>query len=65
MKPNNLINRQVKITDHDSPYYGHWGYVKNYDGDLFHISGGSISTDSGEITAIFDRDQFKIVKTKK
>ncbi|OMD67625.1 hypothetical protein [Paenibacillus odorifer] len=60
MKPENLINKQINIIDPDSQYYGHWGYIRIFDGYVFHVSGGSISSSFGEITPIFDREQFKI-----
>lgn len=60
MKPNNLIGRLVKITNKDSLYIGHWGFVRDYDGRWFHVGGGSISSEHGEITPVFDRDEFKI-----
>lgn len=55
-----LIGKNVEVIDKESQYFGHWGYIANYDGDLFHIGGGSISSSYGEITPVFDRDQFKI-----
>jgi hypothetical protein len=62
-KYKNLVGKCVDIIDKESQYYGHWGYIKVFDGDVYHIEGGSISeTYGGKITPIFDRDQFKIRK---
>jgi len=60
----NLIGKSATITDKDSPYYKHWGYIVFFDGERFHISGGSISSSFGEITPIFDRDQFRVKRKK-
>jgi hypothetical protein len=38
---------------------GNWGFIRDWDGDVFHVSGGSIP-DSCQ--PIFHRDQFKIPK---
>lgn len=56
----NIIGKFATITDKDSPYYKHWGYIVSFDGERYHIGGGSISTSFGEITPIFDRDQFRV-----
>jgi hypothetical protein len=55
----NLIGKRVSITDKQSIYYDHWGYIVAYDG-LYHVSGGSISSSVGELTPIFNRDQFRV-----
>lgn len=39
--PEKLIGKLVKITDKESNYYGHWGFIRDWDGDVFHVSGGS------------------------
>lgn len=61
MKPETLIGKCVDITDKDSPWYRHWGFIIAYD-DSYHVSGGSIATNDHEIVPIFDRDQFKVRK---
>ncbi|GFN32525.1 hypothetical protein PCURB6_27850 [Paenibacillus curdlanolyticus] len=60
MKPENMINREVHITDKESDYFGHWGYIRMWDGDVFHVNGGSISSSFGEVTPVFDRSQFRV-----
>jgi hypothetical protein len=61
MKPETMINKRVNITDKESMYFKHWGFVKLFDGDSYHISGGSIATEENpNITPIFDRDQFAV-----
>lgn len=60
-----LIGKRADITDKQSVYYGHWGYIKDFDGDVYYIDGGSISLDSdSKLTPIFDRDQFVIRRNK-
>jgi hypothetical protein len=60
VKPENMIGVRVDIVDKQSPYYGHWGYIKLWDGNHYHVSGGSFSSELGEITPVFDRDEFKV-----
>lgn len=65
MNPENMVGKRVKITDKTSYWYGHWGYIKQWDGNVFHVEGGSISLDGvSTYTPIFDRDQFKIYRVK-
>lgn len=57
----NLVGKLVEIIDQYSNYYGFQGFVVSFDGEFYHISGGSFATSNGqEITPIFDRDQFKV-----
>lgn len=65
LQQSKLLGKQVEITDKASQYFGHWGYIKMFDGDVYHISGGSISSSYGEITPIFDRSQFKVKQITK
>jgi|GEM_PF-1835112 len=58
-----FINRLVEIIDNNSQYHGHWGFIRNWDGNSFHVSGGSISSSFGELTPIFDRDQLRFPRT--
>ncbi|ATF13647.1 hypothetical protein A616_17165 [Brevibacillus brevis X23] len=60
MNPEKMIGKLIVIKDKESHYHGHWGYIQLWDGDVYHISGGSISSSFGEVTPIFSRDQFKI-----
>jgi hypothetical protein len=63
MRSEKLVKKKVKIIDPDSPYFDHWGIIDFFDGDFFHVTGGSISTTfDKEITPIFDRDQFKLIR---
>ncbi|MCY9738146.1 hypothetical protein M5X17_31125 [Paenibacillus alvei] len=56
-----LIGRHVTIIDKESDYFGHWGYIEDWDGDHFHVTGGSIATDEEkELCPIFDRDQLRV-----
>jgi hypothetical protein len=60
MKPENMIGKLVEIIHEDSGYKGHWGFIRDWDGHAFHIGGGSISSEYGEITPIFNREDFKV-----
>ncbi|HBY21381.1 MAG TPA: hypothetical protein DEG71_10330 [Clostridiales bacterium] len=62
---NKLVGRKVYITDKESIYYNHWGIIINFDGDYYHISGGSISDSSNNLTPVFDRKQFIVKRIKK
>ncbi|QSF43485.1 hypothetical protein [Paenibacillus tianjinensis] len=61
MKPEKMIGKKVSIVNKESSYVGHWGFIKIWDGRWFHIGGGSISSEHGEITPVFERDEFKIM----
>jgi hypothetical protein len=65
VRPENLIGKRVEITDKESVYFGHWGYIKMWDGDVFHVEGGSISLSGSGNCPIFDRNQFKVRREKK
>lgn len=54
-----LIGRRVYITDPESIYYGEWGIVDYYDGDVYHIR----IADGKDSAPIFDRDQFRVPRT--
>ncbi|WCF11689.1 hypothetical protein NDS46_30545 (plasmid) [Paenibacillus thiaminolyticus] len=64
MKSEKLIGEKVEITDKESFYFGHWGYVQHFDGEVFHVGGGSISLIGSGQCPIFDRDQFKVISKK-
>lgn len=63
MKPENMIGKLVEITNTKSGYYKHWGFIREWDGSSYHVNGGSISSDFGEITPVFDRDEFKLPRS--
>lgn len=63
MKGEKIVGRLVEITDQSSDWYKHYGYITLWDGDYYHITGGTITSSQGmNITPIFDRDQFKVVR---
>lgn len=64
MQKSSLIGKRVDITDKQSDYYKHWGIIQAFDGALYHVSGGSIASSAGEVTPVFERDQFKIKRVK-
>lgn len=57
MKPENMIGLLVYITDKESVWYKFWGFIRYWDGEVFHVSGGSFLEES---CPIFDREQFKV-----
>lgn len=54
-----LIGKRIYITDTESIYYGEWGIVADYDGEVYHVR------IAAEPTAgpIFDRNQFRVPRT--
>lgn len=55
-----LIGRKVYITDPESIYFGEWGTVVDYDGDVYYIA----IADGKTSLPIFDRNQFKVPRIK-
>lgn len=51
-----LIGKMVYITDEESFYYGEWGIVADYDGDVYHIR----IANGSDVLPIFDRKQFRV-----
>lgn len=51
-----LIGRKVYITDTESIYFGEWGIIADYDGEVYYIriAGGK------DGMPIFDRNQFRV-----
>lgn len=64
MRPEKLIGKKVEIIDKESIYLGHWGYIKMFDGDVYHIEGGSISLINSGLCPVFDRDQFRVKRVR-
>jgi hypothetical protein len=56
-----LIGKKAYIKNSVDQWAGFWGYIINFDGDVYHISGGAI----GDSAPIFDRNEFVIRKEKK
>lgn len=56
-----LIGKRVYITDKESIYFDEWGIVDFFDGECYHvkIAGG------GNSVPIFNRNQFKVPRSKK
>lgn len=55
-----LIGRKVYITDPESIYFGEWGTVVDFDGDVYYIA----IADGKTSLPVFDRDQFKVPRKK-
>lgn len=51
-----LIDRKVYITDPESIYFGEWGIVADYDGEVYYLR----IADGKDAQPIFDRDQFRV-----
>lgn len=51
-----LVGRKVYITDKESIYFGEWGEIMFYDGEIYHIAIAKGKTS----LVIFDRDQFRV-----
>lgn len=56
-----LIGKRVYITDRGSIYFGEWGIIDSFDGEVYYIR---IANGTGSMP-IFDRDQFRVPRTKK
>jgi hypothetical protein len=55
-----LIGKVAFIIDRDSIYRGEWGTIVDFDGDVYYIAIAN-GTDS---IPIFDRDQFRVRRSK-
>lgn len=56
-----LIGRKVYITDPESIYFGEWGIIADYDGEVYYVR----IADGNFPMPIFDRDQFKVPRNRK
>lgn len=52
----NLIGKKVYITDSNSIYFGEWGIIDSFDGEVYFVR---IADGKGSMP-IFDRDQFRV-----
>lgn len=60
MKKSKLIGKIAYITDPDSIYYGEWGRIVGFDGEVYYLA----IADGKGAEPIFDRDQFKIPRIR-
>lgn len=61
MNPNKLIGKRVNIIDKNSIWFKHWGFIILFDGNVFHVSGGSIAASiTPDVAPVFDRNQFRV-----
>lgn len=51
-----LIGKIAYITDPESIYFGEWGVIDDYDGDVYYIK----IANGPDSIPIFDRDQFRV-----
>lgn len=56
MKGSKLIGKKVFIIDPESIYYGEWGTIADFDGEVYYVN---IADGKGS-QPIFDRDQFRV-----
>ncbi len=56
-----LIGKVAFITDRDSIYYGEWGTIVDFDGDVYYIA----IANGMDSVPIFDRDQFRVRRFKR
>ena len=52
----NLIGRKVYITDKESIYFGEWGIIADFDGEVYYIK----IANGNDGMPVFDRNQFKV-----
>ena len=55
-----LIGRKVYITDPESIYFGEWGTIVDFDGEVYYIA---IANGMNSLP-VFDRDQFRVPRKK-
>ena len=55
-KGSKLIGKRVIITDKESIYFGEWGIIDDFDGEIYYVK---IANGSGSVP-VFDRDQFRV-----
>ena len=51
-----LIGKVAYITDTESIYFGEWGTIVDFDGEVYYIA----IANGNDAQPIFDRDQFKV-----
>lgn len=55
-----LVGKRVYVVDKESIYYGEWGTVADFDGELYH---GKIANGS-DTMPVFDRKQLYVPRQK-
>lgn len=55
-----LIGKKAFITDKESVYFGEWGIIDHFDGECYHIK----IAEGSDSVPVFDRDQFRVRRTK-
>ena len=61
MNGSKLIGKKVFIIDPESIYFGEWGTIADYDGEVYYVR----IADGKDSEPIFDRDQFKVPRNQK
>ena len=59
MAKSRLIGKRVFIKDEESIYFGEWGIVDHYDGELYHIR-----IANGDVGPVFDRKQLYVPRQR-
>jgi hypothetical protein len=58
VKPENIIGKLVEIKNNEY-WTGHWGFVRAWDGQEYHVSGGSIA-ENNELMPVFSRNELNV-----
>lgn len=56
-----LIGKRAYITDPESWYFGEWGTIVDFDGEVYYIA----IADGKTSLPIFDRDQFRVPRNQR
>lgn len=56
-----LIGKKAYITDPESIYFGEWGIIDYFDGEVYGIR----IADGRDSIPVFDRDQFRVPRNTK
>lgn len=55
-----LLGKRVYVVDKESLYYGEWGTVADYDGELYHVK----IVDGSDTMPVFNRKQLYVPRQK-
>lgn len=51
-----LIGKKAYITDAENIYFGEWGVIADYDGEVYYVK----IANGNNAVPIFNRDQFRV-----
>ena len=55
-----LIGKKAFVINRDSIYYGEWGVIKDFDGEVYYLA---IANGTGAMP-IFDRDELRVPRNQ-